>query len=184
MTAFADAFWHRLDLPGSDAAHVSQTADGYELCVKTVFLDPRGPTALRYLLNLSPDWSTREGRIHGFVGEQAVDLHIVRTQHGWTLNGRDFGMAKALDLDLGFTPATNMAQHKRIALSIGDDAAFDVAWLDTGADNLQLLPQQYRRVSEFGYDYCSPTTGYQAAMTLAPNGFAAVYPGLWKMESH
>jgi uncharacterized protein len=183
MTAFADAFWRRLDVPGSDAAHLSQTPDGYELSGQSVFLDPRGPTALRYRLVLSPHWSTREGRINGFIGEQAIDLHIVRTQRGWTLNGRDFGMPDALDLDLGFTPATNMAQLKRIALSIGEDGAFNVAWLDTGADYLELLPQQYRRVSEFDYDYRSPTVGYRAVMTLAHNGFAKVYPGLWEMES-
>jgi uncharacterized protein len=184
MTVFANAFWRRLDVPGSDAAHLSQTADGYELCGQAVFLDPRGPAALRYRLDLSPDWSTREGRINGFVGEQAIDMHIFRTQHEWTLNGRGFGMPEALDLDLGFTPATNMAQLNRIALSIGEDAAFDVAWLDTGADCLKLLPQHYRRVSEFDYEYRSPTAGYQAVMTLAKNGFAKTYPGLWKMERH
>ena len=58
MTAYATAFWRRLDIPGRDAARVSQIATGYELLGQSVFLDPRGPTALRYVLDIAPDWWT------------------------------------------------------------------------------------------------------------------------------
>ena len=182
MTASATAFWRRLDLPGRDAARVSQTANGHELFGQSVFLDPRGPTALRYVLDLAPDWSTREGRITGFIGERAIDTHIVRTQKGWTLDGKNFGMAEVIDLDLGFTPATNMAQLKRTCLSVGDAADFDVAWLEAGDEKLVRLAQEYRRVSEFNYDYNSPTVDYRATIVLTPSGYAADYPGLWKIE--
>jgi hypothetical protein len=176
------AFWRRLDMPGRDAARVSRTANGYELFGQSVFLDPRGPAALRYVLDLAPDWSTRAGRITGFIGEQAVDSHIVRTPAGWTSNGKDFGMTGVVDLDLGFTPATNMAQLSRVRLAIGEAIELDVAWLDAGDQRLVRLPQAYRRMSEFDYDYNSPTVGYSATITLAPSGFAAVYPGLWEID--
>lgn len=182
MTTSATAIWRRLDVPGRDAARVSQTANGYELFGQSVFLDPRGPTALRYVLDLAPDWSTRAGRITGFIGERAIDTHIVRTQKGWTFDDKNFGMAEVIDLDLGFTPATNMVQLKRVSLSIGDAADFDVAWLEAGDEKLVRLPQEYRRVSEFDYDYNSPTADYRATIVLAPSGFAADYPGLWEIE--
>jgi hypothetical protein len=182
LTTPATAFWRRLDVPGRDAARVSQTSTGYELLGQSVFRDPRGPAALRYILDLAPDWSTREGRITGFIGERAVDTHIVRTRDGWTLDGKNFGMTDVVDLDLGFTPATNMAQLRRAGLPVGDAASFDVAWLDAGEEELVRLPQEYRRLSEFDYDYNSPTASYRATIVLAPSGFASVYPGLWEIE--
>lgn len=179
-TAFATAFWRRLDVSGSDAALLSQSANGYELTGQAVFLDPRGPTALQYHLDLAHDWSTREARINGFFGERAIVTHIVRSHTGWMLNGQDFKMAEVQDLDLGFSPATNMAQLRRIALPIGGNAKFDVVWLDTGADSLQRLPQEYTRISAGEYAYCSPTVDYRTTITLAPSGFVSIYPGLWK----
>lgn len=181
MTSTNTAFWRRLDLPGHDAASISRKEPGYELLGQSVFLDPRGPTALRYRLALNPDWSTIEGRITGFIGRRSVDTHIVRSPQGWTLNGTNYGMAEVVDLDLGFTPATNMAQLKRNSLAVNKATNFDVAWLDAGAEELQRLPQQYRRVSEFEYDYASPSVDYRATIVLAPSGFAAVYPGLWQI---
>ncbi len=182
MTVVATGFWRRLDVPGHDAATVRQVATGYQLLGQAVFLDPRGPAALRYTLDLTPIWSTRQGHITGFIGDRAVDTHIVRTPHGWTLASRHFGMADVVDLDLGFTPATNMVQLKRVGLSVGDAVTFDVAWLETGDGALVRLPQEYRRVSELDYAYSSPTLDYRATIILAPDGFAAVYPGLWERE--
>jgi hypothetical protein len=182
MTTLATAFWRRLDVPGHDAARMSQTASGYELVGQSVFLDPRGPTALRYMLDLAADWSTREGQVSGFIGERNIDTRITRGTRGWMLNGKGFGMADVVDLDLGFTPATNMAQLKRVNLSPGDSAKFDVAWLEAGDEELVRLPQAYRRMSEFDYDYESPTSDYRGTIVLARSGFAEVYPGPWQIE--
>lgn len=182
METPATAFWRRLDVPGHDAATVRQMADGYELLGQSVFLDPRGPTALRYVLTLHPDWSTKEGRITGFIGERHINDHIARTPEGWTFNGRNCGMADILDLDLGFTPATNMLQLKRVSLAIGQSAEFDVAWMEAGDEDLQRLLQVYSRATEFEYPYQSPQGGYRETIVLDPNGFAAVYPSLWEME--
>lgn len=176
------AFWKRLDLPGRDAARVRRTPAGYDLSGQAVFLDPAGPAALRYVLDLGPDWSTRQGRITGFIGERTIDSHIVRGMRGWTVNGRDCGLADVIDLDLGFTPATNMVQLRRVAPAQGDRVEFDVAWCDGGEDDLTRLPQVYRRLSAFDYAYEAPTVGYAGTIVLAPSGFAASYPGLWELE--
>lgn len=182
MSVVAYAFWRRLDIPGCDAAKVIRTASGFELVGQSVYLDQPGPTAIKYLLDLEESWATRSGRITGFIGERQVDTSIARTPSGWVLNGHNFGMADIVDLDLGFTPATNMVQLKRKALEISDAASFDVAWLEAGDQELVRLPQEYKRVSETSYAYNSPTAHYQATIVVAPNGFAAEYPGLWRMQ--
>lgn len=177
------AFWRRLDVSGRDVARLTNVADGYVLAGQAVFLDPCGPAALQYMIQLAPDWTTREGRIQGFIGSRTVETRVIRTERGWLVNERDFQMAEVLDLDLGFTPATNTAQLRRIALAVGQEAGFDVAWLDAGSTDLIPLPQNYRRISDAAYDYRSPTVGYEATISLAENGFAADYPGLWKLEA-
>lgn len=182
MTILGSAFWKRLDLPGRDAACIRGTDDGFELLGQAVFLDPRGPAALRYVLELGPDWSTRQGHVTGFIGASPVDTLVVRGPEGWTLNGRGFGMGDIVDLDLGFTPATNMVQLRRGGLAQGDTAQFDVAWLEAGDEALVRLPQFYRRMSVSEYAYDSPTADYGGTIVLASSGFAAVYPGLWEIE--
>ena len=182
-TTIATAFWRRLDIPGHDAARVTEAADGYELFGQASFLDPRGPAALRYVLDLTPDWVTRDGRISGFVGKRTVETHVVRTPDGWVLDGKTRGMGDILDLDLGFTPATNMVQLRRVALAPGEAAAFDVAWLEAGDETLVRLPQHYQRLNGTDYDYHSPDNDYRATIVLATSGFAAVYPGLWEIET-
>jgi hypothetical protein len=183
MSDIVTAFWRRLDVPGKDAASVRRTDTGFELFGQSVFLDPRGPTALRYVLDLEESWATRSGHISGFVGKEAIETRIYRGTKGWTLNGRPFGMGDVLDLDLGFTPATNMVQLKRAALSVGEAVDFDVAWLEAGDQELVRLPQEYKRVSELDYWYRSPTADYEGKIKLSPSGFATDYPELWELES-
>lgn len=181
-TPIVTALWRRIDQTGHDAACLRPgRVGGRELEGQAVFADGQGPVALHYLLELADDWSTLSARVAGFVGNRAIDSHAVRTPRGWTLDGRDFGMAELVDLDLGFTPATNMVQLKRAALAVGKTAGIDVAWLDAGASELVRLPQVYRRVAASSYAYAAPTVGYAGQIRVADNGFAADYPGLWEM---
>jgi Putative glycolipid-binding len=56
-----------------------------------------------------------------------------------------------IDLDFGFTPATNLSQLRRIALEIGQAVDLPVAWLDVTADTLTSLYQRYERRTTNAY---------------------------------
>ena len=129
-TLEAAALWRRLDTRGTDAARVFRTPTGWRLAGNAVFLAQltKSPAQLDYDVHFAGDWSTQRGRIRGFVGQRAIDQTIVRDLAGWSVNGtRVPGLAHVVDLDLGFTPATNFAQLRRIALGIGEAADFSVA---------------------------------------------------------
>ena len=179
ITQIVSMLWRRLDKPGSDAAQLVRTAGGYELSGRCAYFDETGPSALSYRVQLLDDWRTLEAQISGFVGSQQVDDYIVRRPDGWTLNGDDLGMADILDVDFGFTPATNLAQLRRVGLAVGERAAFDVAWIDAGGTALERLAQEYKRESDDALDYRSPMSDYHATLVLAPNGFVVDYPKLW-----
>jgi uncharacterized protein len=177
-------FWRRLDTPGHDAAHVSRTADGWHLEGVAVFAHEHGPARLLYSVDCAPDWQTRRGGVTGWIGDQRIEVDVRRTDAGqWLLDGRVVdGLEACVDVDFGFTPATNFLQLRRVGLSVGDAADFPVAWMDVPDPSLTPLPQRYAKKSDTLYWYESPQGPYEAVLELAESGFVRDYPGLWVME--
>jgi hypothetical protein len=177
------ALWRRLDEPGHDIAQLRQAEDGWLLSGTTVYLSRAGPSRLDYTVQLAADWTSISGTVRGFVGPQEVDATVRRTGNDWTLNGRPQPQTRSmLDLDYGFTPATNLQQLRRLRLEVGESADLPVAWLAAGADGLTVLPQTYRRLGETDYAYEAPTVPYRATLRISEAGFAQDYPGGWVLE--
>jgi hypothetical protein len=176
--------WRRLDAPGHDACRVEPAGDGWRLDGAAVFRHDGSAARLAYRVACDASWRTHEGSVHGWVGARAIDVAVRRTTGGaWTLNGVPVpGLAGCVDLDLGFTPATNLFQLRRIALGVGGDADVPVAWLDVPAGTLSVLPQRYERRDEGRYWYEAPRFGYTALLEVDPAGFVRRYPGLWEAE--
>ncbi len=177
------ALWQRLDRAGHDAALLRANGTGWLLTGAAAYLHENGPASLTYEVHLNEDWSTRQARISGFVGERAIGYSIERSDAGWTLDGSlRPDLSTAVDIDFGFTPATNLAQLRRENLSVGQSTRFFAAWFDVDKPSFMLLPQHYHRKDEFSYAYESPTFDYRATLRLDPSGFIAEYPGLWAMQ--
>ncbi len=180
----AAALWRRLDTVGTDAARLFRNGPGWRLAGTAVFLHEKEPARLDYELDLDPDWSTTRGVIRGFLGRRTVDQTILRDAAGWSMNGvRVAGLEHLKDLDLGFTPATNLPYLRRAHLAIGEAIDRAVAWWEPGAATLIELPQHYRRRDEHTFWYESPTGPYKAELELAASGFVRNYPQLWVLES-
>jgi hypothetical protein len=178
----SEILWRRLDVPGHDACRLEETAGGWRLVGMTVFLHERGPAQLAYEVACDREWRSRQGHVRGWLGAHAVEVNVSRSTDGcWTLDGTPVpGLEACQDLDLGFTPATNLLQLRRLALATGQARDCPVAWLDDACRTLTLLPQRYERRSELTYWYESSTFAYAALLELTPAGFARVYPGLWQ----
>lgn len=178
----AEALWKRIDVKGHDAAFLIENGEGHSLTGMTVFEHEGRPACLNYHVELRPDWSTERSRVTGFAAGERIDITIERLADGWYLNGAAQGLAHLVDLDYGFTPATNLQQIQRLALAAGKRAELAVAWFDLGSTRLVEHPQIYEKQDELTYDYEGPVFGYKAVLRLAPNGFARIYPDLWEMD--
>jgi uncharacterized protein len=178
------ALWRRLDTPGHDACRLERIADGWRMDGTAVFREDGMPARLDYQIECDFAWVSQRGLVQGWLGAKAVALTIVRTAAGvWTLNGTVIpGLESCADLDLGFTPATNALQIRRLALAEGQSAPAPVAWLDVAAGTLDLLHQRYERRSDTTYWYEAPRFNYEALLEVTPAGFVRRYPGLWEME--
>ena len=176
--------WRRLDTPGHDACRLDEREAAWTLDGAAVFREDGAATRLAYAIVCDRGWRTRHGHVRGWIGERRVEHSIARTEQGWTLDDAVVPLPHpCLDLDLGFTPATNLTQLRRLALAPGQAADVHVAWLDAAAGRLDVLAQRYERRSEAAYWYEAPRFGYAALLEVTPDGFVRHYPGLWEAES-
>jgi hypothetical protein len=131
------------------------------------------------------EWICRSGEIRGWIAAREFQLVVKHDSDGtWFLNDHPVpGLQDCVDLDFGFTPATNFTHLRRLNLGIGQSVTFPVAWIDVPSASLQVLPQHYERRDEVTYWYDSPTAGYAELLTFSSSGFVADYPSLWRLVS-
>ncbi len=182
-TDTASALWQRLDTPGHDAAWLARSPDGWMLRGTAVFRHDDAPASLAYEVVCDPSWVTIRGSVRGRLGDVQVAHDITRNAGGWAVDGEPVaGLGDLVDLDFGFTPATNLLQLRRVGLAIGEAAEVDVAWFKGESESKALvrLPQRYERRGEDAYWYESPTSDYTGELVVGANGFARRYPCLWE----
>ena len=176
--------WRRLDTPGHDACGLEKHATGWRLVGTAVFLHQGMPACFEYRIACNARWQTQRGYVRGWLGKETIEFRIVRTAGGvWSLNGAIVsGLDVCIDVDLGFTPATNLLPVRRLALDPGQAAEAPAAWLDVNAHTLEILPQRYERRYGSTYWYEAPDFGYAALLEVTSAGFVRRYPDLWEAE--
>jgi uncharacterized protein len=103
----------------------------------------------------------------------------------WTLNGAPLRAVEgALDIDLGFTPATNLLPIRRLDLAAGERAAVRTAWVRFPELRVEALEQSYHRETDqvFRYVACVDGEQFQARLDTDEFGRVLLYEGLWEAE--
>jgi uncharacterized protein len=159
-------------------------ANGWRLSGAAAFRETGLACHLRYEVIADPAWRTRRAIVSGQAGRRVVDLRIASGRGGWTLNGvPQPRLASCTDVDLGFTPATNLLPIRRLALKVGQRAEAPAAYLEFPRLRLLVLPQIYRRLSRTHYAYESPSHSYSATLEVTNLGAIADYPGVFELIS-
>lgn len=129
-------------------------------------------------------WRTVSARIRGSNGDREVEIDVaVEDERRWRLNGEDCpAVAGSLDIDLGFSPATNLLPIRRLSLAVGEAAEVRAAWLPFPQLTFEPLPQVYRREGERTYRYESDGGRFVRTLDVNAAGFVTSYPGLWQAE--
>lgn len=147
------------------------------------------PTALAYVVHTDREWQTSEARVRGWRGRSEIDLRLRRDSAGaWTLNDVPCPAVQGcVDLDLSFTPATNLLPLRRLALVAGQSAEVRSAWLEWPEVRLTPLVQRYVRRSGTEYEYEADLSGaepFRALLRVQPEGWVLDYAGLWQAVGH
>lgn len=175
-------FWKRLDHPGHDSCRLLKLTDGWRLSGAAVFRDSDRPCHFHYEVSVNPSWRTRGARVFGYLGGKPVDLRIRLSGDGvWRVNGiLKGGLYGCVDLDLAFTPATNLIVLRRLSLRVGQRVDAPAAWLQFPQMRLVRLPQSYHRIGRREYRYEAPSAGYTGTLHVLPSGAVSLYPGLFE----
>ncbi len=88
-----------------------------------------------------------------------------------------------IDLDLNFSPSTNLLPIRRLNLPIGQEAAVRAAWLRFPSFSLEPLEQRYRRVDAAVYRYESAGGKFVTQLDVNASGFVTRYPGFWEADA-
>jgi uncharacterized protein len=177
--------WRRLDQPGHESARLSFLEPDWHLMGTTVFLHEQQPCRLDYRVMCDPSWQTISGRVSGWVGDQPiqVDLSVDATRR-WRLNGVECPtVSGCIDLDLNFSPSTNLLPIRRLNLMAGKAAEVKAAWLRFPSFTLEPLPQTYRRLGAATYRYESGGGTFVPDLSVNTVGFVTVYPGFFVPET-
>lgn len=173
--------WRRLDCEGADACRARIANGGWLIEGAAAFRCGDMVAALSYRVKIGADWTSRAALVSGFNGDRAIQLEIVRGDGGWSVNGETVPeVGGLLDIDLGFTSATNLNAIRRLDLDIGARAETTAAWLDTDDWQIKPLVQTYRRIAPNRYAYASPAHGYRAELETDDFGMVTHYPELWR----
>lgn len=175
--------WRGFYLSGHEACRLYSLDTNWHLEGAAVFSHNHAPCLLRYLVSCDSSWNTFRGQVSGWVGDNSVELEItVDDDRNWQLNGtHQRAVAGCIDLDLNFSPSTNLLPIRRLDLNVGQEAEVHAAWLRFPSFEFERLTQTYRRTGESTYRYES-TTGVAADLEVNSIGFVTNYPGLWQLE--
>lgn len=177
--------WRRLDRPGHETARLVHAGDGWRLAGAAVFVHEGRPCRLDYLVVCDAAWRTVATRVTGWIGERTVAIDVAADTAGrWRLDGRDCpAVAGCLDVDLNFSPSTNLLPIRRLGLGPGQSAGVRAAWLRFPSFALEPLEQTYRRLDTETYRYESAGGCFVADLRVDSAGFVTHYPGVWEVEA-
>lgn len=173
--------WKRLDVEGHDACRLMPGPVGWKLSGRAVFDHQGLPCGLSYDVDCDGNWRTHSASVAGWIGEQDLRFDIRRGESGqWLLNGIEQPHVEYLvDVDLGFTPATNLLALNRYSLAIGEKTEAPAAYLSFPELRMERLEQTYERIGEGRYAYSAPLYRYEEVLEVSETGFVTNYPKLW-----
>jgi hypothetical protein len=173
--------WRRLDRAGHEVARLTERVAGPTVEGTAVFAEQGQPCRLDYRVACDAAWRTVSAHVTGWLGERAIAMDITAdSKRRWVLDGAECAHVHGCDdVDLSFSPVTNLLPIRRLRMNIGERAAVRAAWVDFPACRLEPLDQVYERISDSTYRYESGDGAFVASLQVNAAGLVTSYPGFW-----
>jgi GNAT superfamily N-acetyltransferase len=177
--------WRRIDQPGHDAARLWESTRDRTLEGTAIFDEGGRACRLDYRVVCDASWRTHSAIVRGWLGHEPFEVTVAAgADRGWTINGAVAAAVQGCeDVDLSFTPATNLLPIRRLGLAVGQKASVRAAWLNFPSVALVPLDQSYERVAAAEYRYESDGGSFVATLSTSADGFVQRYSGLWEAET-
>jgi uncharacterized protein len=157
----------------------------WTLAGSAVFAHERHPCHLDYKIFCDSEWKTVSALVKGWLDNKAIEIDISADQdEQWLLNGSECAaVARCTDIDLNFSPSTNLLPIRRLELEVGSEAEVHAAWLRFPGLTLERLEQRYRRLSKDTYRYESAGGEFVTELKVNSAGFVTHYPNFCVAEA-
>jgi hypothetical protein len=186
--------WQRIDPPGSEWCVLEREPEGWRLRGIVLTEVATAPVLIHYAVALAADWSTRAVEIAMRSGNanRPKQLRLtVAPEQRWQLEREppqdpplpqdDLRALHGLvDVDLGFSPATNTLPIRRLDPAIGEAVAVTAAWVRFPELTIEPLPQTYTRLAERRYRYESAGGAFVAEIEVDDLGLVTAYEAGWR----
>jgi hypothetical protein len=140
---------------------------------------------LDYQIVCDEAWHTRSAQVEGWLDKTIIGIQIkTEPDRRWWLNDVEQpAVMGCTDIDLNFSPSTNLLPIRRLGLAVGEASDVQAAWLRFPSFKLERLSQQYRRLDENIHRYESAGGQFVAELKVDSSGFVIDYPNLWQAEA-
>ncbi|AKQ70786.1 hypothetical protein A176_007698 [Myxococcus hansupus] len=174
--------WRRMISPGSEYFELRQHTEGWELTGSVVVVLEGQPYFVDYTLLTDAAWETRDVSVVRRSVEGEARLHLRSdAEHRWWNEGTELVELRGCpDIDLACTPSTNTLPIRRLALEVGQSAHVRTAWIRMPDLSVEVLPQQYTRLSPTRYRYESNGGSFKAEVDVDALGLVTNYPPGWE----
>jgi hypothetical protein len=139
--------------------------------------------AVRYAIELGPDWATRRAHVSGLSAAGSRRLELRSTEDGWRVDGVPAPHLRGcVDVDLESSCLTNAFPVKRLALEVGERGDAPAAYVRAADLRVERLEQQYLRLPDAGqnqrYRYSAPAFEFECELVYDEFGLLLDYPGI------
>lgn len=181
-TARIDLVWSSDELRSAEHFTLRQAPGSSTLSGTAVLAADDVPCHVDYRVEVDGGWRTvsAEAEVER-AGHQSFRMEV--DDGRWTVDGvRRTDLDGCLDVDLGWTPATNLLPIHRLGLAVGEADTIEAAWLRFPELELVRSTQEYERVGDDTYTYRSGP--YEFLLRTTPEGVVSRYgDDLWVATS-
>lgn len=172
--------WHSQQLGSYEYLCVRRTPDGHTLAGTVVLPIESRPALIRYTVDIDEQWLCRAAdvEVDGATIQRRLLLEADRSGR-WRVDGQPITVLDGcIDVDLGFTPATNTLPIRRIGLDVGERAALRAALVTFPQLSVVVSEQTYERVDASRWRFTAGTSS--ADLEVDPSsGLVLRYHDIW-----
>jgi uncharacterized protein len=177
--------WRRIDHQGLELCQVEVSKKAITLGGLVILNFEGRIFRIEYDVTCGPDWQTESARIQSTEGSKVRRLEMaVDARRRWTVNGKPVpAVDGCIDIDLGFSPSTNLLPIRRLHLVKGVPVRTTAAWVEFPSFKVKPLKQTYKRRNTYTIFYESGDGEFQRELEVNSRGIVTKYPGVWELET-
>lgn len=174
--------WRRIKGSGLERFELLREEDRWILSGTILAMDDQGPAEARYEVVCDAGWRTERTQVSIRDATGELSLQLTPRDGRWYRNGHEETAVRGcVDVDLGWSPSTNILPIRRLALPMGSSSGpLIMAWVRFPELTIEPLPQEHQHVSGQTYRYTSRAGAFAADLEVDDTGVVVNHQGVWQ----